>query len=188
MDEYDALEELYFNRVQEPNPLKLRKLRGLYEYVNRLRPPGNPAVHVPYRLLVQIASVAPEGREVDFVARKLLAYRSVTSVTEGLRRKISLAAQYAADRQTPEKTEVVLAAGEREAALDLVRVLEADPEADAIQAAVFEAARKHEVQPASFFRLLYLILIGAERGPRMGPYIKEVGPKKVAEILARHCS
>jgi lysyl-tRNA synthetase class 1 len=187
MDEFDALEDLYFGRVQEANALKLRKLRGLYEYVNRLAPPSSPDVHVPYRLLVQIATVAPEEKAVEFVTRKLLSYGSIKEVTESLRRKITLAAVYAAGRHAPETVEVVLSPSEKDAVRELVEVLERDPEPEAIQTSVFEAARRHGVQPSSFFKTLYLILIGAERGPRLGPYIKEVGPKKVAEALANRC-
>jgi len=54
MDEYNELESIYFGKTKVDNEAKLVKSKGLYEYVNLLRPPENPSTHVSYRLLVEL--------------------------------------------------------------------------------------------------------------------------------------
>jgi lysyl-tRNA synthetase class 1 len=47
-------------------------------------------------------------------------------------------------------------------------------------------ARSNGIEPKDFFKLLYAILLGAERGPRLGPYIIDVGKDKVVEMLKQY--
>jgi len=53
MDEYNELENIYFGKTKVDNEAKLVKSKGLYEYVNLLKPPENPSTHVSYRLLIE---------------------------------------------------------------------------------------------------------------------------------------
>jgi len=48
-----------------------------------------------------------------------------------------------------------------------------------------EIARAHGIRPPEFFRLLYRILLGMPRGPRLGPYIARIGCARVAELLKK---
>ena len=58
MDEYDLYEDIYFGKVKEPNDSKRIKLIGIYEYINHLDPPkAYPALHIPYRILIQQADL-----------------------------------------------------------------------------------------------------------------------------------
>jgi lysyl-tRNA synthetase class 1 len=188
MDEYDALEDVYFGRIKEGNAAKLRKLRGLYEYINHLKPPKTPSVHTPYRLLFQIASVAPVDGRIDYVLERLRAYRLISSVDGTLRERIRLAANWADEFKTTEKTKVELDEGEMAAISHIVGFImkTKDPDAEAIQNEIFEAARSTKIPPTRLFKTLYQIFIGSERGPRLGPYIADIGPKRAADILADH--
>ena len=58
-----------------------------------------------------------------------------------------------------------------------------DPQA--IQAVIFDTARANDLEASSLFKVLYQLLLGVERGPRLGPYILDIGPEKVSERL-RH--
>ncbi|SVC06033.1 uncharacterized protein METZ01_LOCUS258887, partial [marine metagenome] len=57
MDEYNELENIYFGKTKVDNEAKLVKSKGLYEYVNLLRPPDHPSTHVSYRLLVELCKI-----------------------------------------------------------------------------------------------------------------------------------
>ena len=50
MDEYDYYEDVYFGKVTEDNPAKITKIKGIYEFINKLQPPKEPDIHIPYRL------------------------------------------------------------------------------------------------------------------------------------------
>jgi lysyl-tRNA synthetase class 1 len=57
--------------------------------------------------------------------------------------------------------------------------------ADEVQGAAFNAIKANGLQPGDFFPLVYELLLGAEKGPRLGPYIMDAGPKTVAEKLEK---
>ena len=42
MDEYDAYEDMYFDKIKEDNQAKLTRIKGIYEFVNQLKPPKQP--------------------------------------------------------------------------------------------------------------------------------------------------
>ena len=55
-----------------------------------------------------------------------------------------------------------------------------------LQTKIFEVARSNNIEPKDFFKLLYAILLDAERGPRLGPYIIDVGIDKVIITLKQY--
>jgi len=188
VDEYDYMEDVYFGKVKIDNELKLAKIRGIYDYINHLKPPAGPSQHVPYGLLVQLASVVrDEGKRMDYVINKLKTYGTIKDKTDDLIRRITLAGNWVDDFGKVEKVEVDVSETERKALLALIEVIKKENDANAIQTSIFEIARRHALEPKQFFTILYRILVGAEKGPRLGPYIVDVGRENVAEILMQYC-
>ncbi|MGQ9781980.1 MAG: lysine--tRNA ligase [Nitrososphaeria archaeon] len=181
MDEVDKLEQLYFTKKGSTD-MKEVKARGLYEYINLLRPADKPSQHVPYSLLVQLCSVAPEGREIEYVENKLRQYGMINVAEEKLKKKIELALNWSKDMQTIERKTLRLNEKEKQLVTEFVDSLSSqDPKQ--IQYAIFEIARKHSVEPKDFFKLLYMILLGTESGPRLGPYLVDLGVEKARQTL-----
>ena len=54
----------------------------------------------------------------------------------------------------------------------------------ALQAIPFEVAKESGVEPRDLFRTVYEVLLGQERGPRFGSFVKLVGKERVLEMLA----
>ncbi len=195
-DELDRLEQVYFGLLEVEDELERAKLRGLYEYVWLLRPPREPTgVYVPYNLLAYLASVAPEGSEEEYVLSCLRAYgllRKGQPVPERLLQKVRYAIRWARDFGVQaverEAVRVEMSEAERKAVLALADFLSAERPGEEVQNAIFEIARAHGLKPPGFFRLLYTILLGMPRGPRLGPYIARVGCGRVAEVLRRAAS
>ena len=48
---------------------------------------------------------------------------------------------------------------------------------------IFEVAKKNGIKPAKLFKTLYKILIGVDRGPKLGKYITDIGNDKVISML-----
>ena len=178
MDEYDRLEEGYFKGNLPP------KLRGLYEYVNLLKVPSKMPTHVPYRLLLQLASVAPEENYVDFIKKRLISY-GYKDIDESVEEKIKLAYNMAKDKVTVQEIKVELSEVEREAVKRLVEVLKTERDGNAIQNAIYNIAKSLGIKPADFFKKLYNIILGTDSGPRLGFYIADVGPERVAKVLEK---
>ncbi len=183
MDEYDMLEDIYFGAKKVVNPADLRKMRGLYEYVNHLRPPAKPSLHVPYRLLTQLASVAPKENRVEFVAKKLKAYGYIKEPDEDLIAKITLASNWAEDFTKHEPIKLTLDESERKALLEVAQAIRMHDEAQALQSSVFDIARQNGLKPPELFKRLYQILISSDQGPRLAPYIIDIGREKAAALI-----
>jgi lysyl-tRNA synthetase class 1 len=183
MDEFDDLEEYYFSKKRDPNQMKDARLRGLYEYAMFLKLPKSKGVHVPYRLIAQLASVAPEGAVEDFVVKRLANYGMVTNLTPDLSTRIAWARRWelregrraaAAPRLTPSA---------KKAVREFVESLARARDAEAVQNAAFDAAKKNGLKPGEFFPAVYSILLGSDRGPRLGPYVVDAGKATVSRAL-----
>ncbi|MDA4117938.1 MAG: hypothetical protein OK455_06295, partial [Thaumarchaeota archaeon] len=57
--------------------------------------------------------------------------------------------------------------------------------ADEIQGAAFNTIKANGLSPGEFFPLVYGLLLGAEKGPRLGPYIVDAGPEAISDKLER---
>ncbi|WP_148686680.1 lysine--tRNA ligase [Candidatus Nitrosocosmicus hydrocola] len=105
MDEYDMYEDIYFGNVKEPNDSKRIKLNGIYEYINHLEPPKTyPALHIPYRILIQQAGLfrnqSIETNIINQILERLKKYGLVKNedyANKLLQEKINLAVSWAKD-------------------------------------------------------------------------------------------
>ena len=78
---------------------------------------------------------------------------------------------------------VELSPQERAAVQQLAGVLRTADNADELQSAVFEIARNNGIKPKKFFRTLYSILLGTQSGPRLGPYLLDMGRENAIKTL-----
>ncbi len=182
MDDYDYHEDVYFGKVKEPNKMKEARLKGVYYYSNLANPPPFPSQHVPYRMLVELASVAPLEKPEDYVAKRLVDYKAVKEVTNDVRQRIRYALNWSKEFIL-EEDQVQMTDKQREAVLDLASKIEHEKDQQVIQTMIFDLARSHGLEPSEFFSALYRSLLGVDRGPRLGPYIVDLGPAKVARKL-----
>jgi len=182
MDEYDWLEDLYFGKIKLDNELKEIKLKGIYLYINHLKPPEKPSSHVSYRLLVDLASLAPEDKPLDFIMSKLRLY-GLLKEEDDIVKRINLALNWVRDFKKLEREKVKINDKEKEALKDLLEELKLKEDAREIQNAIFEVARRNGLEVSKFFSLLYKIILGSEKGPRLGPYIVDIGKEKVLDMI-----
>jgi len=188
MNELDYLEDIYFGKKTIPDKKELAKLKGLYEYCWVLKPPKQPSVHVPYNMLTYLAKIAPKGREAEFVAEKLQGYGYLPKgqqPDENLKKRIEYALNWVRDFEEIRETAITLKPEEKAAIKELIETLKSEEEAEKIQNAIFNTAKKHGIPPSELFQTLYTILIGAPQGPRLGPYIVAMGKQNVIDALQR---
>jgi lysyl-tRNA synthetase class 1 len=185
MDELDELEAGFFGNKQTTEFTDGSKLAGLYRYCWGLHPPPEPDVHVPYNLLVRLAKVAPKGGELDFITEKLRSYGYPVD-TKPVGSRIQYALNWVEDFEDVEAERKALSGVEKNAVADLIALLGHEETADAVQEAIFTTARKHSLKPRQFFELLYTALLGVPRGPRLGPYILDVGREAVVKALQEY--
>jgi lysyl-tRNA synthetase class 1 len=189
MNEVDELEDVYFGVKKVRDERELAKLRGLYEYIWLLKPPAAPTVHVPYGLLVQLTKIAPPHSRVEYITKKLREYGYLRNgVTADLLARLEYASRWVEDLGEAQEVRLSLSEKERNAIMQLIRAIRQEKDEKKLQNLVFEVAKANSLDPSEFFSILYTILLGVPKGPRLGPYIVAMGNEVVAEILERSVS
>lgn len=183
MEDFDDLEEYYFSRKKDKNAMKNAKLNGLYEYTMLLKPPQRPEVHLPYRLLAELASVAPKDSADEYVTKRLTAYGMIRSPSPEVTRRISWAAKWAGREVRQPSPKPRLDPRSEKAIRDFATEIANLNDSEAIQNAAFNALKANGLMPSEFFPLVYSILLGSDRGPRLGPYVLDANPETVSEAL-----
>ncbi|HEX69368.1 MAG TPA: lysine--tRNA ligase, partial [Candidatus Bathyarchaeota archaeon] len=189
MMELDELEDIYFGRKKITDEMERAKLTGLYKYCWHLKPPEKPSIHVPYNLLVYLAKIAPKGKEKEFIIEKLRDYRYLgkdEKPTENLLKRIEYALNWTRDyAEEIKETAIQLSENEKKAIKGLIETIRREEAAEKIQNAIFQIAKENGIKPSEFFKTLYMILLGAPRGPRLGPYIIAMGRENVIQALEK---
>jgi lysyl-tRNA synthetase class 1 len=185
MNEYNELEDTYFGRIKVDNQAKLTKLKGLYEYVNLLNPPKQSSIHINYRLLIELTKIFKEDRN-ERVMKKLMDYGVIKNPEPEIEKLIEIAGNYSDEFDEQEKTEVNLNDISKKALGILVTALQEEEEPEDIQNTIYQIAKANGVQPKDFFKILYQIILGTSRGPKIGPFIIDIGRKQVAKTLSEY--
>jgi lysyl-tRNA synthetase class 1 len=186
MNEMDHLEDVYFGRKPVKEDRELAKLKGLYEYSWMLKPPEKPGVHVPYNLMIFLVKMAPKDGRENFVAEKLRSYgylQKNQTLDEELKKRIQYTLNWIEDFAEVKETAISLTGQQRQAITELIKVLSGSVDAEKIQNSVFSIAKDSNLQPVEFFKILYMILVGAPHGPRLGTYMLEMGKQNVIKTL-----
>jgi lysyl-tRNA synthetase class 1 len=55
-----------------------------------------------------------------------------------------------------------------------------------LQNSIYQIAKNVGIQPKDFFKTLYQIILASDRGPKIGPFIIDIGRKKVANTLTEY--
>jgi len=181
MDEYNELENIFFGKIKVDNEAKASKLKGLYEYTNLLNPPS-PDSYVSYRLLLELCNIFKEKRE-ERVMKKLIDYGVLKSPNEQVKKQIEMAGNYADDFGTPEKIDISLDDTTKKALKELAELLQAEKKPEDLQNTIYQVAKGNNIQPREFFKILYQIILSTNRGPKIGPFIEDIGKEKVAQTI-----
>jgi lysyl-tRNA synthetase class 1 len=127
--------------------------------------------------------VAPEGAVEDSVLRRLASYGLASAPSDDLSRRIGWAVKWAKREGTRALQIPDLSPTARKAVRDFANTLLEVRDADGVQNAAFDAAKRNGLKPGEFFPAVYSILLGSNRGPRLGPYIIDAGRAEVSRAL-----
>ncbi|MEM4495312.1 MAG: lysine--tRNA ligase, partial [Candidatus Caldarchaeum sp.] len=165
MDELDTLGEQYRRNTGDP------RRTGLYVYAYMFKPPEKTPTKVSYSLLVFLASIAPEGKEKEFVVARLKRYGY--KVDEEVLKKVEYAVNYQKTFGKPEVEPVTIDEILRRAVDEVAEAVRNASNPDTLQSTIFEIARRNMINPPQLFQTLYRILIGQDSGPKLATFIIE---------------
>jgi lysyl-tRNA synthetase, class I len=142
-----------------------------------------------FGLVMNLVAALGSG-ERDFIWRYLVHYDPAIegdAETAKLTRDLmECALNFYRDFIEPSKVHYTPGDDEREQLRALNAWLAQNGEAGAeeIEKAIYELGRQHYDKPGKIFPLLYRVILGQERGPRLGAFIRLTTPARVAEIVA----
>ncbi|MBK5114577.1 MAG: lysine--tRNA ligase [Candidatus Heimdallarchaeota archaeon] len=188
MKELDYLENIYFGRIKEGNAARKRKLNGLFEYCWHLKQPEKKSIQVPYSLLVNLISVAPESAYEEFIETRLIEYGYLRDGAkyEDVKERVQYAANWVKDFAQLENITIELDEKQKASLKSLIKEIKDLEEADDIQSTIFEIARQFKIEPRDFFKILYQILLNTDRGPKLGPYIQTIGTEHAIKTIKKN--
>lgn len=186
VNELNQLEDIYFGISKINDEKETAKLKGLYEYSYFLKPPAAARTHVPYNLLVYLVTVSPSDTRMEYIETKLREYGYLKNgMNPDIQQQVEYAGNWAKDFQEIPETKIEIKNPEKLAIEDLITIVRNETDERVLQNSIFNLAKRYTIDPSSFFKLLYTILLGSPRGPRLGPYIKAMGSENVARALSR---
>ena len=118
--------------------------------------------------------------------KKLLDYGVIKNPEPEIEQLIEIAGNYSDEFDEQEKTQVDLDETSKKALKILVEKLGGDEEPEDIQNTIYQIAKSNDVQPKDFFKILYQIILGTSRGPKIGPFISDIGRKQVAKTISEY--
>ncbi|MFX0117691.1 MAG: hypothetical protein ACFFB3_24310, partial [Candidatus Hodarchaeota archaeon] len=166
-----------------------------------LKPPKNPSIHVPYRLLTTLMRYAPPDQVETFIFQKIddygyfpdeidwksiMAIQRVQELPEPLQKirfRLPLIRNWIEETLSKEETYIDLTNDQRKAIYDLISRLKEIDTADAFQSAIFAACKENNLSPRNLFPILYQIFIGTQKGPKLGPLFALMGSEAVIQKL-----
>ena len=66
--------------------------------------------------------------------------------------------------------------------------LNKEMESDEIQGIIFDVSKKNNLNTSRFFKILYNIILGIDRGPKLGKLINILGEEKVSGMIKNYIS
>lgn len=178
-DEFDRAEGAYL----DPDSVGDHRERNNLVQAYRLAMSGNltgvTKENVSHRKFGELKSLLKSD------PKKLIALVETLDGRDGdrLNKKLDLVSNWMKEFEKPEEVRPYSGPVNGDALKALIEAIERSQSADSLQSDVFEVAKGSGMKPADFFKMVYGILIGAERGPRLGPYIFERGKEEVIRKL-----
>lgn len=186
MDELNKLERIYFGKEEVDGREKVN-LKRLFEFINFLKVPKKESLQIPYELMVEILKIAPEKNQIDFVIEKLREYKHLRKVTVSERKylesRLNLIKNWVEDFVKTEGEKIELNEKEEMLVRNLVSVIEKESDADKIQTKTFEIIKNSGMKVGDGFKTIYRILFNSDTGPKIGPYVIEVGKEEIIKKL-----
>lgn len=190
MDEVDNLERVYFGEKKTANEKELSHLKRLFEYVHFLEQPKKPRFKISYNVLANIVRIIPIEDKFKVMENMLSKSGHIDRLSKEdekiLKNRIAYAANWIeAMSKDIQPQKIPVSDEERRALEKLLESLKKRMAAEEMQTLVFSTAKEFKIDAAQFFKLLYSMILGIDRGPRLGNLIEAIGQEKTVKILEK---
>lgn len=187
-DDYEFHESVYFKKKTVKDKKELNNIKRVYELSQVSKVPREMKVHAPSRIMLEILKILPEKNKVEFTIKKLQDFGYIKKSSSQIKKEIKVKLEIFENlkkyfKEPVEKIEIELDEREKRVIRDLISAIKSTDDAEELQEKIFEVAKEHKINYGEFFRMIYKILLNADRGPRLGPYILQRGKEEVIKKL-----
>ncbi len=171
-EDFDALERKYFDKKSGINPQEKRMYELSVVKIPKTKPNRESFRHLV--TLVQINQTQELNKESKERAEK---------VKEWLENYAGQDMKFNLKEKLDKKLK--LSKEDKDILQELKSVIKKSKTEEELFNGFYELSKKHNIKTQDFFKLVYKILIGKERGPRLAGFILAIGKEKVIKLLAQ---
>jgi lysyl-tRNA synthetase class 1 len=192
-EDYDRCERAYYGAEQIAERRREKERRS-YELSQLAAPSAEMPVQIPFRHLCNRLQIAAgdvaqaleefgplEGDDlVRAEKRAACAWNWITSFApEDFRFHLKSAADQPIELGEHERRALT-------ALRNLIRDRLDEHDEKSLNTAIYDIARAEGLEPKDFFRVMYQVLVGKEKGPRLAGFVFTIGRERILEILDRY--
>ena len=183
-DEFDMIEQVYFDRRDVAEPKRKKQYKRIYELSLVGPPPIRPVQRLPFRFAAVLCQVTQdEQHAIEIMTSKgILAKpsgRDIRLALIRLRRARNWVSKYAPERlrfrvleEVPVEAVRRLTEKQKEGLARLADDLSSrDYTPVELHNRIYEIGKSIELKPSELFKAVYLALLGRESGPRVGNFV-----------------
>jgi lysyl-tRNA synthetase class 1 len=188
-NEFDLAEKVYFGLQSSGSRRRDNNFKRAYELATVRT--GRPSpVYIPFEAMVEVVRILPKKNWVGFALEKLKEFgvvkKTTAEVKKEVERRMEFAMRWYEDFEKPKAESRIELRGDERAVIEkLIKTIEGESDRENLQRKIFEIAKESKIKPSEFFKLIYRIILGSERGPRLGPYIIDRGKGEIIELLKK---
>ncbi|MCX8158351.1 MAG: lysine--tRNA ligase [Candidatus Diapherotrites archaeon] len=198
MERYERAERLYYGLEKEDKERLETKLERAYYFSQIKKQRDKINFQLPYSFAVQLCQLIDYKNDFNKIVSVLkqtghifgeLTQEDKDLIFEILQRANNWLVNYAPESykisfvDVPDKSKLNLDEKTKEAIKEISDLMENCNNADEVQTLIYEIAKKHSLELQKVFKLIYLSIIGKEKGPKAGTLIMAIGKEKVSDRL-----
>lgn len=191
-EDYDKCERVYYGK--EPiNEKKIAKEKRIYELSQVIRPAETMPYQVPFRHLCNLLQINSGDTDAVITALGDVGADQIKKLKERCNCAWNWITQFAPEdfrfalrkADDPIETDATLSDTEIKVIRKVAQVVgEMENYTEkTLGEALYAAAQEEGMEPKDLFRLMYMILVGQEKGPRLAGFILIAGKEKILPLL-----
>ncbi|MFH1197179.1 MAG: lysine--tRNA ligase [bacterium] len=157
-----------------------------FRFITRFKPDDKKFPEISYMLICNLMT-ALKSADTSLIKNYLSKQKefNVEEFENVLDDLLVKAENYYNDFIIIEKKEITFTDEQKNWIAQFVDLLKTELDAEKIHNSVYGLAESNNTQPKELFKVLYNALIGQDRGPRLGNFVKIIGQEKTIEILSK---
>lgn len=197
MTRYERAERIYYGFEEAENKKVEAKIKRAYKLSTLGEPSKKLSFQLPYSFAILLSQIInPKDKALIDKLKETghIKGEPTKADRERIIKKLERARYWVENcgpeemkitflESVPEEISTKLNKDAKIAFKEVAKGLEKKDSPDEIQQLIFETAKQNNLQPKDLFKMLYLVILGGERGPKAGSLILALGKERIIRRL-----